>query len=282
MKKHLWLLVVLLFTNCSGLIFAQSYESEFIEYFAARDTAAMRNLLTEWELTEPNDAEMYTSKFNYYLIKAHSEIAHSSNEKGVPNKTMVVRLVKSAIETIDKGIIAYPNRLDMRFGKIYALGEIGIWDSFIDELISTVQYSSINNRNWTWKGHQPKSMSADEFLENIQDYQLKLYESNVDSLIFQMGRVASEILAIYPNNIMNLSNLAVSSMYLGDYDNALSILLKASSIDSSDPVILSNIARLYEIKDEKENAIKYYRMLEKCDSHQLREYATKQISILSQ
>ena len=64
--------------------------------------------------------------------------------------------INNAISVIDEGINKFPNRLDMRFGKIYALGQLENWELFTEEVIRTVKYSKINNNKWTWTNNQPK------------------------------------------------------------------------------------------------------------------------------
>ena len=47
--------------------------------------------------------------------------------------------LQKAFKKIDEGISNFPNRLDMRFGKIYVLGLVENWEDFTAEIIKTVK-----------------------------------------------------------------------------------------------------------------------------------------------
>jgi len=55
--------------------------------------------------------------------------------------------LKKSFDYIDIGIAKHPNRLDMRFGKIYMLGFLDDYERFTMEIIKTVEYSAKNNNN---------------------------------------------------------------------------------------------------------------------------------------
>ena len=58
--------------------------------------------------------------------------------------------VNKGFAKINIGIEKYPDRLDMRFGKIYTLGQVERWEDFTNEIIKTVNYSNENNNAWEW------------------------------------------------------------------------------------------------------------------------------------
>ena len=62
----------------TGFIFnfvvAQDFQNDFQKYFQENDTTNQLKTLTEWEKSNPNDAELFTSYFNYYFNKSKDEI----------------------------------------------------------------------------------------------------------------------------------------------------------------------------------------------------------------
>jgi len=188
--------------------------------------------------------------------------------------------LKKGIDWINKGIEQYPNRLDMRFGKTYVLGQIKDWDNFTKEIIAAIRYSKINNNNWTWTKNEKKNGGKEFFLSSLQDYQVQLYNTGDDKLLINMGDIANEILKLYPNHVESLSNLSIGYMISKDYVKALEVLLKAEKISPKDYIVLSNIAHCYKEKGEKTKSIEYYEKTITYGDEQAKEYAKKQIEEL--
>jgi len=189
------------------------------------------------------------------------------------------KILNKGFKKIDQGIELYPNRLDMRFGKIYALGQIKDWDNFTAEIIKTVQYSATNDNNWTWTNNE-KQNGKEFFLSSLQDYQLQLYNTGNDDLLGNMTKIADEILKYYPNNIESLSNLAITYLLTKQYDKAIQSLSKAEKINPKDYIVLSNLAHAYKLKDNKEKAIEYYEKTIEFGDERAKEYAKQQITEL--
>jgi tetratricopeptide (TPR) repeat protein len=187
---------------------------------------------------------------------------------------------KKGIDWINKGIEQYPNRLDMRFGKTYALGQIKDWDNFTKEIIAAIQYSKINNNSWTWTKNERKNGGKEFFLSSLQDYQVQLYNTGDDKLLVNMGDIAKEVLKLYPDHVESLSNLSIVYMISKDYVKALDVLLKAERINSKDYIVLSNIAHCYKEKGDKTKSIEYYEKTIKYGDEQAKGYAKKMIEEL--
>jgi tetratricopeptide (TPR) repeat protein len=190
-------------------------------------------------------------------------------------------LIDLAISKIDQGIKRYPDRLDMRFGKIYILGEVGAWQRFTDEIVSAIRHSAQNQNNWTWTNHTKQPEAKSFFLNGLQDYQYRLYSTGDDSLLSNMRTIASEVLKIYPDHVESLSNLAITSLLAGKYDEAIEILLKAEKLSPSDPIILGNIAEGYRRNGDKQKAIFYFEKVMKLGDEQTVSYCQAQIAELS-
>jgi tetratricopeptide (TPR) repeat protein len=189
-------------------------------------------------------------------------------------------LLSKGFDWINKGIEKHPNRLDMRFGKIYMFGQIEDYENFTKEIIKTIDYSAINKNKWTWADSKPLDDPKEFMLSSIQNYQIQLYNTENDDLLDNMKRIAETVLKYYPDHIESLSNLSIVFMLQKQYDKALEPLLKAEKLNPKDYIVLNNIAQAYKLKGDTKNAIKYYELTIKYGDEQAKKYAQGQIDEL--
>jgi tetratricopeptide (TPR) repeat protein len=289
--------LTLIFNQTTG----QTFKKQFNELFSKKDTVGQIQLLEKWEKTDVNDPELFVAYFNYYVIKSKNVIITlGQNPKGkdvlqimdqdTTKKEPVgfiygdtyynPELLSKGFDWINKGIEKHPNRLDMRFGKIYMFGKIEDYENFTKEIIKTIEYSSINKNSWTWADSKPLDDPKDFLLGSIQDYQIQLYNTENDSLLDNMKRIAETVLKFYPDHIESLSNISVVYMLQNQYDKALEQLLKAEKLNPKDYIVLSNIAQAYKLIGDTKNAIKYYKLTIKHGDEQAKQYAQEQIKEL--
>lgn len=295
MRKTIGLFIAL---TTSSIGFCQDFYSDFKENLKTKDTIKQLETLTSWEKYNPNDPELFTCYFNYYFSKSKDELILLTTQK--PNG-VVFELEDSlnqtagylgsqidfnriefqkGIDKVNKGIELFPNRLDMRFGKIYAFGQIKDWRNFTNEIVVTVQYSKINNNEWTWTNNEKRIDGKEFFLSSLQDYQVQLYNTGDDNLLLDMQNIANEVLKYYPDHIESLSNLSVTYLLKGEYDKGIEPLLKAEKLDPKDYIVLSNIAQGYKLKGDKKKAIEYYEKVVEYGDADTKAYAKDQIKEL--
>lgn len=244
MNKYIFLIAM----TISQIGFCQDYQAEFQKYCEAHDTINQLKTLKEWQLKKPQDPELFTSYFNYHFMKSRQEVLSLSSDQptgeslvfqdslnqdvGFIGSQIIYNQAeaKKGLDKIDKGIALYPSRLDMRFGKIYALGQMSDWQNFTSEILKTIDYSAKNNNNWTWTNQEKYNIGQKEFLLDIQNYQLQLYHTGNDDLLQYMEQIANKVLEYYPNHIESLSNLSIVYLVSGDYDKAIKSLTKAEKI----------------------------------------------------
>lgn len=285
MKRILGTLIAILISQIG---FSQDYQSDFQKYCQTNDTINQLKVLTEWNSANPKDAELYTSYFNYYFMKSKQEVlAMSTNEPNGESLVLKDSLNQTAgflgskihfdQKELERGIKLYPNRLDMRFGKIYALGEVTDWKNFTYEIQKTIEYSTENENNWAWTNNGKYDGGEKEFLLDIQTYQLQLYNTGNDNLLKNMREIANTVLKFYPNHIESLSNLSITYILTGEYEKGIEPLLKAEKINPKDYIVLSNIAQGYKLKGDKKKAIEYYEKTIEFGDERAKEYAKQQI-----
>jgi tetratricopeptide (TPR) repeat protein len=285
------------FLALSSHAFAQDYRSEFNTAFQSGDTTRQKETLAKWEAADPKNAELFTSYFNYFFQKSRKEVLSltkqepqgkslalhdSTGIKGYMGSEIIFdsKILQRAFDKIDQGIKLYPDRLDMRFGKIYVLGQVKEWKKYTDEIITTIHHSAKNKNKWTWTNNIKKEDGENFFIGALQDYQVKLYNTGDDSLLPYMRSMAEEVLKLHPNNVENLSNVGITYMVTEKYDEAIKAFLRAEKIAPTDAIVLGNLGHAYKLKGEKTKAIEYYQKVIDAGDQNMIEYAKKQIEEL--
>lgn len=287
-----------LFIIFSSILFSQNFQSDFNNYFQKNDTLNLKITLEKWEKENPKDSELYTSYFNYYFQKSKKEVLNLSKKQ--PNGESLILKdsvnqtagylgseelyndidIQNAFNRIDKGIKLFPNRLDMRFGKIYALGVIEDWKNFTIEIIKTIKYSNINKNQWTWTNNIKKENGKDFLLSSLQNYQVQLYNTEQDELLVNMQNIALEILKLYPENVESYSNLSITYFLTNQFEKGIVELKKAEKINPKDYIVLSNIAHGYKLIGNNEKTIEYYEKAIKYGDDYTIDFAKKEIAKL--
>jgi tetratricopeptide (TPR) repeat protein len=295
MPKQFFLLFAVFIATQS---FAQNFKQEFVRVFTQKDTVAQIKLLSNWQQAHPDDAELFVAWFNYYFSRSRQEIMHLTS---TPDNSPALELkdstgantvayisngilydsalLEKGFQYINTGINKFPTRLDMRFGKIYALGQLENYEAFTKEIITTIDVNSRLHNQWTWCDNKKVNDPRRFFLTAIQDYSVQLYNAG-DEQLDRMKQIAEKVLVYYPNHVESLSNLAIADGLQGNYDRALQSLLKAEKIAPTDFIVLNNIANMYERKGDKRNARKYYQLTAKHGDEEARTQAVKKLKEL--
>jgi len=298
---------ILLYSACFFLTSLFAYGQNDLQQFKLlsenKDTLGQRILLENWEKRSLNDPELYVAYFNYFVEKSRSEVLVIGQDLK-QNAYMVLEIenqdsskqdrveymyrqvsfqefyTQKAIEWIDKGIDRFPNRLDMRFGKIYFLGLLENYEAFTEQIIQTVDYSAINQNQWLWSENCVLEQPKERMLGSIQDYQNDLYATSQDTLLYKMQKIAQAVLKVYPDHIESLSNIGAVYFLLGQYEKALTPLLTAYQLNPKDLVVINNIAEIYNELGLNIKAEAYYRLMMKYGDKQDKKYAKAKIKQL--
>ncbi len=257
-------------------LYSQDFQSDFYKYCEVEDTLKQLETLNDWQDSNPEDPELYVAWFNYYFNAAREEVILMKDEPS-DGESIVVKdslgepisyltsqivydkhMIKNALSTIDIAIEKFPNRLDMRFGKIYVLGLTEDWISFKNEIIKSIHFSKEINNEWLWSNNETVSEGEEVFLNGIQDYQYQLHETSNESIFMYVEDIANEILKYYPSHIESISGLGAVYLVKGDYDLGIAKFNEALSINPSDVIVLLNLAKGYELIEDFERAKSTY------------------------
>ena len=298
MKKSIVLFFILL---VSFRIFAD-YKSEYDNLLSARNLEGIAALLPKWEKAEPKNPELYIAYFNYYLLKGqrstHSLDTYKKDNSNslalVDQKTNKIagylnnniwyekEDVDKALSYLEKGLKFGKNRLDMYFGRIHILGEIGEYEKQSQKIIEVLKLGKEINHKWLWSMNEviPASESERIFLVSINDYYKALLQKSEPKTFLAAEKACAAQLKLYPKNIEVHNYLALAYIGQGKIQEALNVLLKADKLAKEDYTILFNMASCYETLKQYDKAKECYLRIKKNPNKQVQDMADQKLSEL--
>ncbi|MCR4965944.1 MAG: hypothetical protein K6A41_09850 [Bacteroidales bacterium] len=287
----------------SDILLSNIYD-RFNQAIQNEDTLQMTSLIRQIQASSDESAERYIAEFNYYFNMSRKEVIALTSElpKGKELSDVFTLLDStgqetgymyshveydpllsdSAIATIDKGLALYPNRLDMRFGKIHVLQMYERWNAYTEEIMSTLNYSEKHHDKWVYPNAQSPIDTLIVF--GILDYESNLLnqceftpESHAkDSVLLNdMRTIAMKMLQLYPNNVYYTNVVAITYNGMGDYENGVIWLKKAEALAPTDMTVLSNLADSYYNLGDRANEKKYIKKIIKYGDAHMKQYARR-------
>lgn len=259
--KRIVFLILALVAVCTAQ--AQSYPDQFQEALDRNDFKAQRAILADWQLAAPSDIDLYVARWNYYVNSYMGE----DQTGNLSDRDHAI--VDSGFAVIDEAIALYPERLELRFGKIYFLGQIMQWDAFEKEIVRTLDYSEQIHHRWTF--NDLMGQGKDLMTEGLQDYQSDMFATIADkqhltaadsAMVLRIRRVAHRTIQVFPSDVAAMNMLAVSHMLLEDYDAAVKHLLRAEKIEPTNPIVLANLVQVYSRLGKKKETKIYQARLD--------------------
>ena len=273
MKKTI-LLLTIGFLLCLSA-YGQSFKQDFRVALQAKDMVKAEEILKAWDFADANDPELYPSYFNFYTVKsqmANGIIGGYDKENS-----------KKALEFITEGIERYPTRFDMRMAKIYMLCEVEDYSAYTKEVVEMISYSKKIDNNWKGTGFSVINSPAKIFDEAILEFQEKLFAKNKTNLYQHIIKISDEMIRAYPNNVQSRLNLSTIYAKMEKYDESMKALLAATKIEPTNAILYYNLAYVYNLKGDKDNAKKNYGLTiinAKGDEAELKEAAKKKLEEL--
>ncbi len=74
-------ILLLFFLVASTTIIGQDRREQFVKHLQAGDTTAQLALLNRWEQEDPENAELFTCYFNYYVARSRQEVLSLTQEQ---------------------------------------------------------------------------------------------------------------------------------------------------------------------------------------------------------
>ena len=298
MKKRIVLFFILL---VSFRIFAD-YKSEYDNLLSARNLEGIAALLLKWEKAEPKNPELYIAYFNYYLLKGqrstHSLDTYKKDNSNslalVDKKTNKIagylnnniwyekEDIDKALSYLEKGLKFGKNRLDMYFGRIHILGEIGEYEKQSQKIIEVLKLGKQINHKWLWSMNEviPSSEGERIFLVSINDYYKALIQKSSPQSLSAAEKACVAQLKLYPKDVEVHNYLALAYIGQGKIQEALNVLLKADKLAKEDYTILFNMASCYETLKQYDKAKECYLRIKKNPDKQVQDMADQRLSEL--
>lgn len=291
--------IILLFLIYPITFFGQNFKNQFQSKFNDEDynPNEIKKLLENWSKDNKNDVEYYIAAFNFYFRESQQEIVQLTKNEPEQNQEALIlidslgnksgymyshisssdSLFNISQKIIDNGIKLFPDRLDLRFGKIHTLGRLEKFEKFTNEILLTIDHSIKIKHKWHWSNDKILDDSENFLINAIQDYQNTLFQAESDD---NLKKVAKKMYDTFPNNLFVISSYGVTFLIEGKNKEALKLYLKAEKINPNDSIVLNNIALIYERLSDNENALKYYKKMIEVGDEKAKELAEIKINQL--
>ena len=225
-----------------------------------------------------------TATFDRCTVYGNKSDDFIGNQGGIgvataDNPAAADALADSGLAVIDRAINLFPDRLDLRFGKIFFLGEIRQWQPFADEIITTLNRSESIGHRWQYPNFDQGGRQL--IIEGVQDYLYTLYEASQAApadgspaaqasltpaqtdVMPHIRRVALRAAQLFPAEPSFLSSLAYTYIAEADYPTALRHLNRAEQLAPNDPAILQQLVDIHtRMKNKKQANIYRTRLAE--------------------
>lgn len=296
MKKAFLLAVAALFCTVALSQTRQELYDSLAQSFQDKDSAQTAKIIADWERIYPKDAELFSVYANLYYSKAMKEVVIISKEMPEDEEYFIGKdslgneiymysiielddeMVDKAVSKLEEGISKFPDRLDFRFGLAHILYEVERHQEMVNSIGKTVERSKENGNKWTWTLDVEVDDGEGVLMETLQGYFQDLYNQPDGTPLAES--YVNKVLQYYPQSIEFLNDKAIFAYDRGNIDEALDLFLKIHEMAPKDAVVINNIAYTYQLKKDKANALKFYRLLEKTDDVEYVNLAKKAIDEL--
>lgn len=264
------------------------------------DYAAARDMITRIHEADSTDPDYFVLSFNYYYMKAdrggvvirQSEPTEDSalvltdtagTVVGFMQDTSMFNLDTLARGTamIAQGIARYPDRLDMRFGLVHACEQAELYDAMTEALLGILRRRAENNDAWRWIHNQPLPEEPRSFvLENVQSRVRMLWDRNTEATDSLLVTLAKALCEYYPESVYGYSDLGSFYASHQQYEESLSWYQKAAAIDSTDVLIMANLATVFINMGDKDKARAMLRHIMEVGAPDEQEFARRKLETL--
>jgi len=282
-----WMLTILLSAFALATVSAQegpeSFKSRYETLLRHVGVAGvgMESLLDRWEQAYPEDPEMLTARFNFYLAKSVStSVVPKRQDRFLGARPVLVlqdslgadvnyfeetfysdSLFALASSSIDRAVKLHPDRLDLRFVSITSLlgYEKESPDMATAALSALIDYNGTAHPAWKY-GDEPAD--ADLFNAGIQEYCATLYTIGSPASFESFRSLSEKMLKYDPKNTLFLSNLGTYYFIAREDDkSARKYYNKVLKIDPSDYTSIKNSVLMARRENNVKLEKKYLAML---------------------
>lgn len=221
---------------------------------------------------EPNDPEYYVLAVNYYYMKSISD----GDSTGFNRDTLNL-----GISILKQGLNNHPNRLDMYVGIIAIFEAAGMLDEMTQFILTMLDKNNSRIDSWSWYFSKPYEGDSRQFIQNnVQSRMANLLQIGTPHTDSLSATIAQAQINYFPESVYGFANMGTLYMMQKNPDKGLTYFLDALKVSPNDGIVISNIARVFDEKGDKEKEIEYLQMLQKVGSPEEQDYAKKRIEEL--
>lgn len=278
-----------------GALAQQQWYDKYQQVLNDSDANKLLQVIEAWQKAEPETADVYAAWFNYYYkIGVSSVLSLTTEPPADGSESLMLRndttqetagylyavptyndsLMNLCFQKIDAGILKFPDRLDLPFGKIHVLLQMKDYGAALKALDAVIRRSADNHNAWLWTLDKPVDDGSAMFFDSMQDYFNQLWK--VQDITYA-EQLAHMLVAAYPSNIVFRSNFAGIKGAKGENGEALKLFLDIHRDAPDDEIVTGNIAQLYLNLGDKKQAKKYYQLLLKSEDETIKESADRAI-----
>ena len=235
MKRIPVLLALIL--SCYTISFAQTYDFKTFEpLMEGPDTAAIRKMLDEWE---PRNADYYAALFNYCILTAE--------DRGDALQTF---------DFMDEGVSAFPDRLDLRFSRIYTMIRVEDYPAALSGLDDILSRNDVNGGEWLWMNDEPVEDTRNAILSTFDDYLSRIRESGQKETVDAWLEGTADTYPFFKNGFLIIKERWLSEEWR--QDEAIGILRSILAEDPEYRAALYDLAYLSYLRNDYDTAIDYF------------------------
>jgi tetratricopeptide (TPR) repeat protein len=286
-----------LFVAATPLL-ATDLKDTYVELLKEGKYEELSQHLAKWKEIAPDDPELYVAYFNYHFTLSRQEGVRIDTAPPPENEEAIVlkdpetgeiagymyyhiyydeEHIGSALAYLDEGLKRYPDRLDMHFGKIHALGLVSRYGEQKEALITILNISSQNGNNWLWHNGEKLADGFRDLLENTQGRIYQYFQLSDGKAYDYIIEISEKVIELYPEVVYSYNNIAAVHYYRGNYQEALKYYKMAEERDPYDTIVMNNIAYLSRVTGDIETALEYYEKLKLYGNEEEKEFAEAQI-----
>lgn len=221
----------------------------------------METLIENWSKVEPDNTDMLTARFYYYIAKAQgTEVVARKEAKYLGAAPMLTlqdstgvdvhyyevlkyddEIFSQALKVVDHAISLYPQRLEFRFMKAnaYLSYERESPDMALSNILGLAHDYMTSGKTWTYNENSEQlTVDQELFAQMIQDYCVTLYALGSPASYEAFLKLSQRMNGYFPKTPSYLANIGSYHMVVAKdpktalkyYDKALKIEPKAREV----------------------------------------------------
>ncbi|MBI4727751.1 hypothetical protein HY768_11130 [candidate division TA06 bacterium] len=261
-----------------------------LDYIQRKYYFTVDSIIRDWEHDSVPDPELFVVKTSYFFSLASSNLLRIDKKVPIGSKAIPIQhketgeiyyihddkaykpeFVDSAISSVKTGIRLFPHRFDLRFGLAYICQEIGDIKAQVSILSQTVEHAKAYPNSVLWAKNKPIANTDSFLIQSLHSYGLYYYQTEEDE---KFGQIAKLHVKYFPHSVIGRNDLGNYYGFKRLWRKALEQYMTAFTGDTTDMLVLNNIAHTYKKLGDNHNTIKYYtKVINNTTDQQVKEQA---------